>query len=119
MNPAGPLPNQRHEAFSVDCAANGNAAKAWLQSGGRNRDTANRHGDKWRRKGDIAARVAWLRAEAGRRLRSERNAQNEAAVMSIMHKRRFLARIVLARIAETPAESGLWQEIELSNGRLR
>ena len=119
MNPAEPLENERHEAFAVHFAANGNAARAWLHAGGRNRATANRQGDKWRRKGDIAARVPWLRAEAGRRLRSERNVQNEAAVMSIMDKRRFLARIVRARIAETPAESDLWQEIELSNGRLR
>lgn len=119
MNPAGPLPNQRHEAFSVDCAANGNAAKAWLQSGGRNRDTANRHGDKWRRKGDIAARVGWLRAEAERRMKVQRDAENESAVVSIEERRRFCADEIRASATALPDNSPLWAEIEVTPDRLR
>lgn len=113
MNPAEPLPNQRHEAFAVHYAANGNAAQAWLAAGGTNPKTANRQGDKWVKKGDIKARIDWLRAEVERRQQEQKDAQNESALLSIEEKRRFLASVVRARITQIPDDSPLWQEVEV------
>jgi hypothetical protein len=113
MNPAEPLPNERHEAFAVHYAANGNAAKAWLHAGGDNPKTANRQGDKWVKRGDIVTRVAWIRSEVERKRREAAEKENESALLTVAEKRAFLASVVRASVATTEDGSPLWQEIEI------
>ena len=113
MNPAEPLPNERHEAFAVHYAANNNAAQAWLHAGGDNPQTANRQGDKWKQKGDIDARVKWIKAEVQRRAQAAMDAKNESALLTMEEKRKFLASVVRASVTTTEHDSPLWQEIEI------
>ena len=117
VNASEPLADPRHEAFASHFAVSGNAAAAWLVAGGANRKAASRQGARWVRRADIAARVAWLRAN-GARLRGAGSTEDGATPLTVGAMRRFLARIVRARIAETPDDSDLWQEIRESNGRV-
>lgn len=119
MNPAEPLPNERHEAFAVHYAANGNAAQAWLHAGGSNPKTANRQGDKWVKRGDIVTRIAWLRAEVERRRQAEVDAENESALLTVQEKREFLARVIRSKPAKEHNDSDLWQEIEITPERVK
>src|SRR5687767_12306181 len=95
-----PLLNVRREAFAVHFAAQQNAAQAWLAAGGQNKKTANRQGDKWAKKGDIQARVSWIRAEAQRTLEGRRDEQNLSAVLTVAEKRAYLARALRTPLAE-------------------
>jgi hypothetical protein len=113
MNPAEPLPNDRHEAFAVHYAANGNAAQAWLHAGGKDGSHANANGSKWAGKGSIKARLGWLKAELARRIQAEIDAKNETALLTMEEKRKFLARVVRSKPADEPVDSDLWQEIEV------
>lgn len=121
MNPAKPLPNERHEAFAVHYAAGGNASAAWRHAtGGQQRyANANANGCKWANISSIRLRVEWLRGAAAQKLQAGWDESNGAAVLEIAEKRRFLARVVRATIAETPDSSDLWQDVEVMPGRLK
>lgn len=119
MNPAEPLPNERHEAFAVHYAANDNASAAWLHAGGQDGSHANANGSKWAAKGSIKARVGWLRGEVQRRIDADKSERNESALLTVSEKRAFLASVVRASVATTEDGSPLWQEIEITPDKVK
>ena len=92
-DPSKPLPDARHEAFAAHYAVNGNAAQAWLASGGDNPGTADVQGSKWIKRGGIPARIEWLKAEAERKLRKKADKEQAPVLLTLMRKRTILAQI--------------------------
>lgn len=126
QDPSRPLKKAEHEAFAVHYAQNGNAAAAWshatrsrMAKNGRNDEHSNANGSKWTRNRSILARVEWLKTEAARIAREKEDEQTMAAVLTIVEKRKFLARVVRAKLKEEPAESDLWQEVEITGDKVK
>lgn len=111
-DPSMPLPKAAHEAFAVHFALHGNASAAWQYATSGNPAHADANGSKWQKNSSITARVAWLRAEADRQLREKQDAEQRPALLSIMEKREFCARVLRAKVGGLPHDSDLWQSIE-------
>lgn len=112
LDPSAPLPKAVHEAFAVHFALNGNASAAWVHATAGNPAHADANGSKWQKNSSITARVAWLKAEADRLIREQQDEAQLPALLSIIEKRLFCARLLRAKPAELERDSDLWQSIE-------
>lgn len=119
QDPSRPLKKATHEAFAVHYAQNGNAAAAWVHATAGNTAHSDGNGSKWLKTASISARVEWLKAEAARIAKEKEDEQTMTAVLTIVEKRRFLARVVRAKLKEEPAESDLWQEVEITGDKVK
>lgn len=70
------------------------------------RETARRNGSALLTKADVKAEIARLRAKADEKAGS--------AVLTLVEKRRFVARLVRAKVADLPPDSDLFNSVKRS-----
>lgn len=95
---SSPLRNARHEAFVRHVLVGESARNAYAKSYGAEGRSAEANGARLMRNDSIRQRLAWLQSRA---------ASN--AVMTVIQKREYLARVVLTPISQVDGESDLCQ----------
>ncbi len=103
-----PLENRKWEAFALLVGSKAMSAAAAYRKGypAADRATAETKGPALARKGLVRVRIAWLRSEASKRLKT----RAEAVVMTIAEKREFLAKVVRTPAGKVAKGSQLCQE---------
>lgn len=100
-----PLDNARQERFACELAKGAAAGPAYGAAGYKRDDAA---ASRLSRNIKVKARVVWLKRQAA-----------ASDVLSIIEKRRFIARLVRCKPAVEPHYSDLWNGVEAVDGVIK